>query len=594
MEFTPTLTLGGPRAARFTVSYFDYLSLVVCFVVTTFGLGLALARRWFPDEVEGLCAAAVIGLTASFVMNFLFYINFISMKWFSLLPLLGVIGLGWERRTISSWWTNIEARQTLLGWIIVAAWTQFLAMTIVGFGGGAWGGDWLEHHQRANFFREHLPLRLMFVGEYLLPARPPLVNVVTAGYQSISVAVYACDQAVIGLWSSLVFLPAALFCRRAGGKGRAVATLTVLFLLNPSFLQNSTFAWTKLPAVFFVLVGAHFIFRSLEQPAASKNFVLAAVALSAALLAHYSAGPYCGVLIFWWLAARLYQRHFGLLSREIAIGLVVVVPLLGLWLGWAASAYGLADTFLSNSSVLETGPKTIGIQAVKIIGNLWATLVPHPFREVDYILLWQASSLGWFRDYFFMIVQVNFFGLMGTGGALALAVSLWRGCRGTPRQAEAGVLRQRWLWIAVGACTLLGVAVHGAADEWGLAHICLQPLGMMGLAVLAARLWSSGPLGFTILGIGLAWDAAVNVGLHYWLQAQPPDPAWLVSSHPVAIYLHHGTSAFNACLKEITLTRFLSDTLPGAGLVGPLAIMFVASLVWWRSIHPSKSSQPPV
>jgi hypothetical protein len=61
-----------------------------------------------------------------------------------------------------------------------------------------------------------------------------------------------------------------------------------------------------------------------------------------------------------------------------------------------------------------------------------------------------------------------------------------------------------------------------------------------------------------------------------------------------SLHIQHGTNAFNACLKEITLTRFLSDTLPGAGLVGPLAIMFVASLVWWRSIHPSKSSQPPV
>src|SRR5262249_59914048 len=60
-------------------------------------------------------------------------------------------------------------------------------------------------------------------------------------------------QLAMTFFSSLTFLPAALLARRFGGCRGAVTALALLFMVNPMFLENATFAWTKLPAAFFVL-----------------------------------------------------------------------------------------------------------------------------------------------------------------------------------------------------------------------------------------------------------------------------------------------------------------------------------------------------
>lgn len=568
----------------------EYVLLAVSFTVTSFGLGLPVARRLLDDPLEQLCAAPAIGLTTAYLITFGLFTHYLPLGWFALAPLLGLGGLVAERKTLVLMWQDDYARRTMLGWVILAAWVQTLAMTIVNFNGGAWGGDWLEHHQRAIFFRDHIPLRTLFINEYLLPARPPLVNVVTAGFEKISVPRFVCDQVVLGLWSSLAFIPAALFYRKVGGTPGKLALLVGLFALNPAFLQNATFVWTKLPTAFYVLTGAHFLFRSLDEGSGLQNFFLAALALTAAVLTHYSAGPFCAILVFWWLAWRVYQGTFKQLPRECLCGLAVTIPLLGTWFGWSISHYGLSDTLLSNSTAMAGGKPEVFAQVGKIAGNLWASLIPHPFRTVDERLLVYTSALGWFRDYFFMIVQINIFGLLGTGGAVALAFAVRRS--GGDKLATASPFRPAWVWSGVLACMVLGIAVHGAEDEWGLAHICLQPLGLLGLAVLAARFSSVGKAGLLLLGIGLLWDAVVNVGFHYWLQAQPPDPEWLAPQNLTSTFSQYGVSAVNARLKYGLGINFLGDTLSIRGLVLPLLVMLGAICLWGRSKSTPTLSQP--
>ena len=48
------------------------------------------------------------------------------------------------------------------------------------YSGALWSGDWLEHFQRSLFFLHHFPKDTPIYGEYLLPARPPMMNVLAA------------------------------------------------------------------------------------------------------------------------------------------------------------------------------------------------------------------------------------------------------------------------------------------------------------------------------------------------------------------------------------------------------------------------------
>lgn len=564
-----------------------YLQLGLALLALGFGLGWPLARRLVEDPLERIVASAVLGLVACFVACFLLHALRLSLFWFALAPVAGALALVLGRHTVAATWGDSEVRATLWAWAALALLTQALLATITSYNGGAWGGDWLEHHQRALFFREHWPRDFNFIGDYLLPARPPLVNVVVAGAQALATPAFATDQVVLAWWSSLAFLPAALLARRAGGAGR-LPLLAGLCALSPFFLQNSTFAWTKLPTAFFVLAGAHFLLAALERPSARGPFTLAVLALTAGVLSHYSAGPYCVVLVAWWLAWRLRRGEFRRLGGEAGIGLLLAPPLLALWFGWALRHYGWAGTFLSNSTALELGPPGFLAQAGKVAANLWATLIPHPLRAVDYALIRHGDELTRFRDYWFLVSQVNLPALLGSGGALALAVAAWRD-RVAWRSGPAPT-RPAWVLPAVGLVVVLGVAVHGAPDDWGLAHICLQPLALAGLAVLAARAPTLPRPVQAVLVLGLLWDAVVNIGLHYWLQARAPRPEWLQAPDLTLLLLRDGTGAFNAGLKAITGVRFLHDSLPAfAGLVLALAAL-VAAVLAGRPARPGVAS----
>ncbi|MBW8781805.1 MAG: hypothetical protein JF599_07955 [Verrucomicrobia bacterium] len=557
-----------------------YGLLLVLFVLTPLGLGWPLAVRCTKDPLEQVCAALLLGFVFCFLITFGLYASGLPWAGFALVPVVAMAGLCWRRAAIRSLWRDDDARHAIIGCILVMGWTQALALLVRSYNGGAWGVDWLEHHQRALFFREHWDYAFDFFG-YQLPVRPPFANLTVAGFETLTYPTFACDQVVLALWSSFVFLPAALFCRRAGG-ARHLPVLVGLLLLNPSFVQNATFAWTKLPAAFFVLTSAHFFLEALNAPERRAYFALFVTALTAAMLTHYSAGPYCVIFAGWWLLWRLHGRAWSALRVEAVTGALIAIPLLGLWLGWALDHYGVTRTFFVNSTTINSGPPGWDLQLARIGRNLWATLIPHPLRSVDYSFIAQPSRLGWFRDYFFLIVQVNLPALLGTGGLVALACATLRDWKSWARQT--GVVKPVWVLTALAACSVLGVAVHGAPDEWGLAHICLQPLALVGLALLAARIDRIGRIGGLILGVGLAWDAGVNIGLHFLLEARAPAPEWLALHNPTQALLQYGPAALNASLKDVAGVRFLHDWFPGfAAPLILLAIVLMATAVWLRA-----------
>jgi len=159
-------------------------------------------------------------------------------------------------------------------------------------------GDWFGHWQRAMFFLHHWPQDILFNGFDPLPSRPPLANVVTGAYLRITRSDFAHYQLASTVMSSFAFLPAALLARRFQvsspvGSGRdtlyVMNILAVLFMLNPLFAQNATYAWTKLPAAFYTLTAVYFFLRTRDADAPDCASWLFGVTLGGALLTHYSA-----------------------------------------------------------------------------------------------------------------------------------------------------------------------------------------------------------------------------------------------------------------------------------------------------------------
>ena len=69
----------------------------------------------------------------------------------------------------------------------------------------------------------------------------------------------------------------------------------------------------------------------------------------------------------------------------------------------------------------------------------------------------------------------------------------------------------------IGLMLVAGTAVHGHVDDWGLAHICLSPLILLGLAVAVASLahWRDQPWIGVAAAAGLLADLVLGVALHF-------------------------------------------------------------------------------
>jgi hypothetical protein len=96
-------------------------------------------------------------------------------------------------------------------------------------------------------------------------------------------------------------------------------------------------------------------------------------------------------------------------------------------------------------------------------------------------------------------------------------------------------------------------------------------------------MWAWGTPVVLLFGVALAWDATVGVGLHYWLQARVPDPAWLGSRDLAALLQFEGPAAFNAGLKQVTGLRFLRDCLPSHVAPALVLVAVLAAVCAWRS-----------
>jgi hypothetical protein len=348
-----------------------------------------------------------------------------------------------------------------------------------------------------------------------------MMNVLAAHYLALVERSYDVFQVVFLFHNLLIVLPLMLIAtalvRRASRRTLFVAGFLAA---SPMLLQNVTWTWTKLGAGFYVILGL-FLYVRAWRKRDGLRMILAFGALATGMLVHYSAGPYAAFLGFHYLVALVGRERRW---RELAAAAAVVTLVLLPWFAWSVAAYGTRTTLGSNTTVAGIGAVSLEQNLARTGTNIVNSIVPHPLRAAGrrYVAEWfqpQKSTLGYVRDYTFLIYQVNAAGALGSVGGLVALYLVYRRCRGAPVRARAEVR----FWIAfVVVCFLLGIAVHGAPDDVGLVHICLQPLMLLGVVFVAASVpdlsrWLRGALlagcaGDFVFGVLLQFAMENRVG----------------------------------------------------------------------------------
>jgi hypothetical protein len=593
--------------------------LIVC-VVLSIGPGFFIVGqlRWRP--LETLAASVGLSWIIVYLAAFVIYAGALPDSLYLVLFCLAAIaalacGRGlWRLFRVPAVYRSVAAWLCVLGWGLAG-----LAL-IRNYSGGNWSSDWFEHFERTQFFAHRWPLERGLSG-YLLPARPPFMNLAAASVLSITGLDFQSFQVVFVFLNSLVVIPLCLICPAlAGGKriggmqgggqrsGKGVspprtslAVLTVLLMANPLFQQNVTWTWTKLFTAFYVILGCALYLAGKRRQDAGGNdsdpartlaaekrpltpaplppmrtrgaseTVAAFLALAAGCLVHYSAAPFA-----------LYVTGYEVVSlpgarrrmwRASLMGWLLGLALLATWFGWSWQHYQ-EKTFSSTTTVAAWSRGTISEEFTKFAGNAWRSFIPHPvwLSMSDFEARFgQSSSLGFWRDYFFLVYQTNFiFGIGAMSGVVAVALALYIFSKRSRPWRGQGLFWVGFLFVTIP----LGILVHPAQDTYGVAHICGQPVVLLGVALVATWFtalprWLRG-----LVVIGTAIDLALGV-LTQWL-------AESVSSSVAARF-----SSFARYNQEIAVrhhVRFLGDAFSqwtaaiavGLAVVGLIAVCRLA------------------
>lgn len=515
----------------------------------------------------------------------------VASHWLSL-PLLGVLALP-ARHSLRRLLAVRSARAALSTWGAFLLWSLLCQVCLRQCGGGTFEWDWAEHYQRARFFLDRPPLDTL-IGGYAVPARPPAMNLLLAHLLAISGKSFAAYQVGSVVLNSLVALPLMLFLRRLapprpGALARRRRVLLALLVLAPALTHNMVFLWTKQLCAAFVLAGAFYLHVTLRSVQSESKRGLTAVAAltflltTFGLLIHYSAGP-------WGLAFGVAYLAFARPWRRPREGPVILVSCALLALTWFAPALALwgKATLASNSTVADTGKLGATENAVKIVKNLGFTLAPHVLTGHFLARHPTQSALSWWRDVWLMATVPNLF--LAVGGIHGLLVP-WLLLR---RRLPA--LDRRLILTLTPLLVVVGVAVHGALVVYGVGHICLQPLTLLALALVAAC-WSELGRRLRALAVAaLALDFAVGTLLHLtllsteftFLRMGQWAPGALPMADPAGVRYYLGgaygpVALRNAKVKTVCGYEFLADhapalTTPALVLVGLVGLLALARL----------------
>jgi hypothetical protein len=535
----------------------------IIFVLLIGGLGLPVVAGLRLSASERLGLGTAAGVLILYLFAWAVYVTGFPNTAFLALPVAVVVMTLHRRSALRVFWRELDARMLAVYWLILSGWCLGWLALVRNYSGGEWVGDWLEHYHRVRFFLDRLPLSTRFLNLYPLPARPPLANLALTPFLALTQASFAYYQVFLTLFSTLAFFPAALLARRFQGQvhGDPAAWLLLLFMLSPLFVENATFAWTKLPAAFYVLCGLYF---SREH---GKTASLVAIAcLAAAVLTHYSAAPYVlamAACMAWSNRDTIGQPHkwrHALPHAGVAVGLVAT------WFVWSAWHFG-RETFVSNTAIDNSEGLNWAGLILRRCENFCALVIPHPLRSADYRALIPDTWLGWWRDYFFNLYQTNLLFAFGTGGLVALGMLGWR------HRRELG---RFWGWFIL-LILLLHTAVISWPDRWGSVHIGLQPVVLLGLSWIAASMPSFGRGIKIVLGIGLSVDLLLGIVFQFVVQHVDLSAVYLGHLGEESTHFYGFPASSNFLSKAAWRLRFAGDTVPSvwpvATILGLLLIL---------------------
>lgn len=544
-----------------------------------FGLNITLAALFAQIMGPGRPAVRlVLGFAAGFILQFVigFGLYAAQLPWalYLILPLLAGVAAVWRLKPVLKLFGNSEVRTILLGWLMVSGWSLAFQSLIYVHSGGGWAGDHLEHYQRASFFLHHWPRDYLFINIAGLTARPPLANVLAASWMSTGPGGFANYQIFNTLLCCCTFLPLALLVRNVSGKRRAYAALVLLLMLNPLWVQNTTFPWTKLAAAFFILLAVE---RCVAGLARGRHHGTAILLLAAGGLTHYSTGPWAVALGSAWLATTYPYASRARYWREAACGLAAGLALVSIWVFWAARVYGWSALWGETSTARDSTAHTLALFLQDFSANLWHTFVPAVESPVRDWIMQQSSFWGRLRDASFSLYQQTLTLGVGIGGLVLLAFA----AKKIPAHRSALLF-----WSVLVALVIpLSIASHASVVDMGMAHVCLQPLVLIGTTFAAAALMRTTLSIFRISIAVLSIDLLLGIVLHIMVE-RLWIPPW---GSPVEIINTLSEfSRMNYYGRLSTNSPYLADLLPPSGVV---PVVFAVLLLILAAIRFNRERQ---
>jgi hypothetical protein len=485
------------------------LKLLPLLLICSIGPGLLVVRRLHWSPLEKLCGAVAASFVLTYLASFiLFCFNAPPIAYWCVAGAFGIIGVV-NYRQLLVFFRSHQTPRVLIAFTIVLAW-DFMHLAIVrNYGGDSWGNDWHEHYERTCYFLHQHSNQFLYLKEYLLPARPPMMNAICAFYGAM-IGMDLRNQLSFEVYSGCclflnasAFLPCCLLLRHLARRGlRRVSILAVLFMLNPSIMENATWTITKAFAAEFVVLGVCFYLRGLRSRDSSR-LIAAALSLAAGILAHYSAAPYALAIALHYLWTLRTRRPRILEPLAAALG---AIALLATWFGWSIAVFGFHNTFLSNTTATAGAKMTFAENIKKIFLNMFTAIVPHPFHRFAVGLVPAIHNWGDLRDYFFMMYQTTLPMMIGSVAGIAA------GCLLVFKTMRS----KQYFWAGfVIFAFVVGTAANPQFDRFGTAEVVLQTLGLIGVTMVSASLLEVRRPFFLLLIAGAAADYALGVLLQF-------------------------------------------------------------------------------
>lgn len=551
------------------MSAFAFLWLAIAFVGCTLFPGVLIASRLRWRSVEGVCIAIAISHFVIYLIGttvFLLQLPRFVLLWYSVFAVVTSVLFYQALLRIVSLKTALTV---LLPQLCVLLWALLQAGIIRNYSGMFWYGDWFEHYERARYFLGASNPQHMFLdGRYTLTARPPFMNLLQSHFLAIVGTSFSVFQATTVALNALVFLPCVLLIKACAIRSAwANWTLAILLMANPMFSQNVVFTWTKLLTSFYVIFSIALYVRAWQYSSMAR-MVAAFAVLACGILVHYSAAPYAVFLAAHYLLVTFWKRPQR--WRELSVITLTSGMTLATWFVWSIAFYGVKETVASNTTVQgfsELDPQGNG---QKVISNVINTIVPYFVRGVPVPSDDQTFGIARFRDAMFGLYQVNLLFACGSIGWLLTLCGVVTAFKTLSRSLFAF-----WASLIV-VCTVLGIAVHGEPDRFGLAHICLQPIVVIALVLQTGVLLRGPRLITAVSSLGISADLAAGIVLPVLLQSydiplQPGDGFYEVVG-PLSL---GGVAVANAISKHEQSLIFLGDVLAPAALA--LKGMFIVA-----------------